>query len=121
MKLRLRFSLRALIIATALCAAYLAAWEPTKRLGPRKVESRGMGQTSIPVTSPAPLLLRSIEYDSTADSPFRIRYHIWLFGPIYTIPIEGEWEEPMIFRGGYSPGELQEKQRETGGMVRFEQ
>jgi hypothetical protein len=109
------------MVLIALCAVYLAAWEATNRFGRRTVESRGMGQSSIPVTSPAPLLLRSVEYDETAGSPFRIRYHIWLFGLTYTIPIEGEYTDPMIFKGPYSPSELQEKQRETGGMVHFDQ
>lgn len=121
MKFQPRFSLRTLVIMVTLVGAYFAAWQPTKVFGIPKVNSRGLGQSSVPVTSPAPLLIRSIEYDRNAKAPFRIRYHLWLFGIVYTFPFDREWTDPMIFTGLYSPLELQEKQRETGGRVHFEQ
>ena len=121
MKVRPRFSVRTLAIVVTLVCAYFAAWGPTKKYGVPRIQARGLGQTSVPVASPAPFVLKSVEYDRDSDYPYLIRYHLWFFGPVITLPFNGVWTEPMTFKGPYSPLELQEKQRATGGRVKFEQ
>lgn len=95
MKLRLRFSVRTLVIVLTLVCAYFGAWEATKNRGTiiheweKRAENEPtsaeailplvIAQNEIVVTHPKP--------NSTVMTGTR-RYYLWLFGPKIRLPYE---------------------------------
>ena len=59
MKIRLRFSLRTLLVLVTLTCIYFAAWEVTKRLGVRDISDGQLGQD---VRSPVPFVVGASFY-----------------------------------------------------------
>src|SRR5688572_25433828 len=110
-----RFSLRTLAILITLTCAYFAAWPSTIKhaagigIPGWKGESTGKQRhytssssglqysVAISASAPLPLLLRQddIDYDEiTMRFETTRRYHLWLFGPKFKIPIETTWKHP---------------------------
>src|SRR5262245_28464496 len=95
MKLRLRFSLRALLILVTLVAVYLGCWPATKRWGvPTEVDS----EFFMGADSPAPLVVGIDELDPTMTgriigNAIRRRYYLWFFGLKINLPFTSDVED----------------------------
>jgi hypothetical protein len=99
-RLRLRFSLKTLLIVITLTCIYFAVWQLTKRKGVPAVAQSGR----IDVRSPLPLLVaftttdleQAVVYSAgqistvTINGSTRRHLAVWLFGSVWVTPIH--WE-----------------------------
>lgn len=101
---RPRWSVRTLLVATAMFSAYLACWGPTKKRAYQCVNTRGEIDTSVEpwvvvesnplgtaqivhnTASPLPLIISQDEV--TDDWSESRRYYLWLFGPAFKLPFQ---------------------------------
>ncbi|MEZ6069913.1 MAG: hypothetical protein R3C10_06450 [Pirellulales bacterium] len=91
----MRFSLRGMLLVTALLGVYFACWGPTQSRGLDDVEAylNDRGLAGKPTATPiAPLLLSAerVESTSVADGMLQLvttrEYFVWCFGAVARLP-----------------------------------
>ena len=96
--LRLRFSLRTLLVLVTLVCVYLAAWEATKRYGVPEFTRRMNPSMETPdASSPMPFIVGVTDVveltDDLGQNSVHMRCHFfWFFGWTWETPIRWEIE-----------------------------
>lgn len=102
-----RFSLRSLLLLTAIVAAYLGCWTPTKTRGVRDVERRfnesQVTRIAMQTEAYLPLIIAlddsvAVYVDPRSNDALVIahrNYYFWFFGFVAKLPFEREvtWHE----------------------------
>lgn len=92
-KWRPRFSVRFLLLITAVVAVYLAMWQPTRTRGVRVIEQRTGGWNG---RAPAPLVILVDEPGGNSGLAER-RAYVWLFGPVVRLPYTASARQPSPY------------------------
>lgn len=99
-RIRPRFSLRALAILVTLVCLYFGAWEATKRYGIPQYKSvlrdpdpRFIARQFFLANSPTPFIIRSEEIviDVNDKAHYPVRWYVWL-GTRVRLPFETTWQ-----------------------------
>lgn len=93
-RIRLRFSVRALILVVATIAVYFGAWGITKKYGETRSTSSQFDELS-----PMPFVITKFEFDRIGTTDVqRRRAYLWFFGQEIKTSITSSWT-PIVFGG----------------------